>query len=86
MQSRSEYLDRIVVDPAILVGKPIVRGTRISVELVLAHLAENPDVTELFEAFPHLTIDDVKACLAYAEAVLEGEDVYPATVSGAPTS
>jgi uncharacterized protein (DUF433 family) len=86
MQSRSEYLDRIVVDPEILVGKPIVRGTRIPVELVLAHLAENPDVTELFEAFPHLTIEDVKACLAYAEAVIEGEDVYPAPVSGASAS
>jgi uncharacterized protein (DUF433 family) len=86
MQSRSEYLDRIVVDPGVLVGKPIVRGTRISVELVLAHLAENPDVTELLDAFPHLTIEDVKACLAYAEAVIEGEDVYPAPVWGAAAS
>jgi len=61
------YQDRIVTDPAILVGKPTVKGTRIPVELVLSHLAENPDLHDLFEAYPRLTIEDVKACLAYAE-------------------
>jgi uncharacterized protein (DUF433 family) len=60
--------DRIIQDPAIMVGKPVVRGTRIPVERVLAHLAENPDLDDLFAAFPHLTLDDVKACLAYAQA------------------
>ena len=61
------YRERIVTDPAILVGKPAVKGTRIAVETVLAHLAENPDVQELIAAFPRLTIEDVKACLAFAE-------------------
>ena len=69
--------DRIVVDPDVLSGKPVVRGTRIPVELILKHLAQNPDVDELFAAFPHLTIEDVQACLAYAQAVVEGEQVYP---------
>lgn len=69
--------DRIVVDPDILAGKPTVRGTRISVELVLTHLAQNPDVGDLLTAYPHLTLEDVKACLAYAEAVISGEDVFP---------
>ena len=69
--------DRIITDPAILVGKPIVRNTRIPVEMVLRHLAENPDTTELLAAFPRLTLDDVKACLAYAHARVEGEEVYP---------
>ncbi len=77
------YEDRIVVDPEILVGKPVVRGTRISVELVLDHLAENPDVQELFAAYPHLSIEDVKACLAYAKALVGGEDIYPSTASAA---
>ncbi len=54
-----------------------MRGTRIAVELVLRHLAENPDTTELLAAFPRLTIDDVKACLAYAQARVEGEEVSP---------
>jgi uncharacterized protein (DUF433 family) len=54
-----------------------VRGTRIPVETVLRHLAENPDTTELLAALPRLTIDDVKACLAYAQARVEGEEVSP---------
>ncbi len=74
---RPIYHDRITTDPAILVGKPVVRGTRIPVELVLRHLAENPDTAELLAAFPRLTLDDVKACLAYAQARVEGEEVYP---------
>ncbi|TAK28663.1 MAG: DUF433 domain-containing protein [Chloroflexota bacterium] len=71
------YEDRIVVDPAIMVGKPVVRGTRIPVELVLKHLSQNPDLSDLFAAFPRLTLDDVKACLEYAQAVVEGEQVFP---------
>ena len=74
---------RIVINPDILVGKPVVKGTRIPVELVLRHLAQNPDLTELFAAYPHLTLDDVKACLAYAQAMVEGEDIYPEIQGGA---
>ena len=56
-----------------MVGKPVVKGTRIPVALVLGHLADNPDLEDLFGAYPHLTIDDVKACLAYAHALVEGK-------------
>lgn len=63
--------DRIVQDPTIMVGKPVVKGTRIPVELVLQHLAENLDLADLFAAYPELTRDDVKACLAYAGALVE---------------
>jgi uncharacterized protein (DUF433 family) len=59
-------LDRIVVDPKIMLGKPTVRGTRIPVELVLEQLSYNLDTGELFAAYPRLTADDVKACIAYA--------------------
>jgi len=68
-----EYLkgkDRIIQDPAIMVGKPAVRGTRIPVDVVLHHLADDLDLDDLFAAFPDLMIDDVKACLAYASATL----------------
>jgi uncharacterized protein (DUF433 family) len=65
------YRDRIIQDPEILVGKPVVRGTRIPVELVLGHLAANPDLGELFAAYPRLTIEDVQACLAYAEGMVK---------------
>ena len=62
-----EIAERITVDPNVMAGKPVVKSTRIPVELVLEQLAFNPDVAELFAAYPHLTLDDVKACLAYAK-------------------
>jgi uncharacterized protein (DUF433 family) len=65
------YADRIVQDPAILSGKPVVKGTRISVGVVLDYLANNPDFKELFADYPRLTMDDVKACLAFAQALVE---------------
>ena len=65
------YQDRIIEDPNIMVGKPVVKGTRIPVELVLEHLAENPDMEDLFAAFPRLTREDVQACLAYARQLFE---------------
>jgi uncharacterized protein (DUF433 family) len=65
------YGERIVSDPAILVDKPIVKGTRIPVELVLKHLAQSPDLGELLAAYPRLTVDDVRACLAYAGSLVE---------------
>lgn len=61
-----EIADRITVDPDVMVGKPVVKGTRMPVELVLAKLAVNPNLDEPFLDDPELTLDDVKACLAYA--------------------
>ena len=66
-----ELLDstgRIITDPDILVGKPVVRGTRIPVELVLEYLAHTPNFDELFADYPRLTMEDVQACFAYAQA------------------
>ncbi len=66
------YKDRIIQDPEIMVGKPVVKGTRIPVELVLAKLAYSGlDLDELFADYPRLTIDDVKACLEYAMVMVE---------------
>jgi len=61
----SEYLNRISTDPEVMAGKPVVKGTRIPVERVLAHLAET-SMQDLFEAFPELMVEDVRACLAQA--------------------
>jgi uncharacterized protein (DUF433 family) len=69
----TKYLDRIVTDPKILVGKPVVMGTRIPVEVVLARLAENPDIDDLFAAYPRLKRRDVQACFAYARRLVEGK-------------
>ena len=80
MKNAQNYIERIIVDPKILAGKPVIKGTRISVELVLKRLSQDLDMKTIFEAYPHLTEADVKACLAYAEAVIEDEEVYPAEI------
>jgi uncharacterized protein (DUF433 family) len=74
---------RIVVDPRIMAGKPVVRGTRIPVDLVLKRLSQDLDLVALFESYPRLTEDDVKACLAYASTLVQGEDVFPELVGTA---
>ena len=66
-QPTSNYRERVTSDPAVMVGKPVIRGTRIPVERVLGHLAHNPDLDDLFGAYPELTLDDVKVALAYAQ-------------------
>jgi uncharacterized protein (DUF433 family) len=63
------YHDRIVADPDVMVGKPVVKGTRIPVELVIEELAANPNVDELLAAHRDLTREDVQAYLAYANAI-----------------
>ena len=63
MQNKPAYQDRIVVNPAILAGKPVVKGTRIPVDLVLERLEEDTDTTALFEDYPQLRNEDIKACL-----------------------
>jgi uncharacterized protein (DUF433 family) len=69
--SPKTYTERITQDPEIMAGKPVVKGTRIPVARILAHLAQNPDLADLFAAYPELTEEDVKACFAYAHAVIE---------------
>ena len=74
------YADRIVVDPGIMVGKPVVKGTRIPVELVLRRLAIDLNLETLFEDYPRLNLDDVKACIEYAQALVAGEEIFPSPV------
>ena len=76
MKTQQTYQDRIIIDPKIMVGKPVVKGTRIPVEVVLERLAEDLDTKTLLADYPRLTKEDIKACLAYAEAVVEGEEVF----------
>lgn len=70
--------ERIVRDPEIMAGKPVIRGTRIPVTRIIAHLAHNPDLDDLFAAYPRLVIEDVQAALEYALKALE-TDAMPAT-------
>lgn len=70
-EGQQKYKDRITTNPDVMVGKPVVKGTRIPVERVVAHLAHNPDLNDLFAAYPDLTLDDVKACLQFAHHAVE---------------
>ena len=61
----------ITVDPDVMVGKPVIKGTRMPVDLVIAKLAANPDLNEFFLDYPELTLEQVKACLAYANELVQ---------------
>jgi len=61
--------ERIVMDPAICNGRPVVRGTRITLQTVIEFLAAGDSIEEVIEEFPTLTKEDVKACLSYAANV-----------------
>ncbi|HXB69050.1 MAG TPA: DUF433 domain-containing protein [Candidatus Acidoferrales bacterium] len=69
--------DRIVVDSKILTGKPVVRGTRLAVELVVELLAAGWSHAQILASYPHLAEEDIRACLAYASEFLREEKVYP---------
>lgn len=68
--------ERITVDPEIMVGKPVIRGTRMPVEQILRELAGGMTFTEIIEAHPRLTPDDIYAAIAYAADVIGHEDIY----------
>jgi uncharacterized protein (DUF433 family) len=71
-----DWRSRIVADPDIFVGKPVIKGTRISVELVMDLLAGGYTPDQVIDQYDHLTRDDIKACLAYAKEVVQSERVY----------
>ena len=67
---------RIEIDPRVLLGKPVVRGTRIPVEIVVRKLSEGATDAELLDAYPRLEADDIRACLAYAADALAHETYH----------
>ena len=71
-----DWRQRIEVNPQILVGKPVIKGTRISVELVIDLLARGYNAAQIMQQYDHLTAEDIQACLAYASDVLSSEKVY----------
>jgi uncharacterized protein (DUF433 family) len=68
--------ERITVNPKVLVGKPIIKGTRIAVEFVIDLLGRGWTTEQVLHEYDHLTADDIRACLAYASEVLKSERVY----------
>jgi uncharacterized protein (DUF433 family) len=68
------WKDRITVDPNILVGKPIIRGTRISVELLMDRLSDGWSMEQILESYPRVTREDVLAALTFVTEVFREED------------
>ena len=69
------YTERIISDPKIMLGKPVMKGTRMTVELVLKKLSEGMSVDELIQAYPHLTREDILAVLSYSAHVISREEI-----------
>jgi uncharacterized protein (DUF433 family) len=74
------WQDRISVDPKVLVGKPVIKGTRIAVELLMELLANGWTQEQVFKNYPHLTAEDIQAALHYAAEAVKQEHVYPLPV------
>jgi uncharacterized protein (DUF433 family) len=68
-------VDRVEINPDVMLGKPVVRGTRIPVELLLRKLSEGATTTELLDAYPRLTVEDLQAVFAYAAETVAHETV-----------
>ena len=74
MPSYDALLRRITARPDVFGGKPIIRDMRISVELILGLLAQGATPDEILDNYPDLEIEDVRACIAYARAVMAGSE------------
>lgn len=75
--------DRIAIDADVMQGKPVIRGTRITVDLLLRKLSEGATQADLLDAYPHLTPEDIRAALAYAADAVAHEDIVLTSPSGA---
>jgi uncharacterized protein (DUF433 family) len=72
-----KWQERIIVDARILVGKPVIKGTRLAVEFVVDLLAQGWSEAEILQNYPGLSHEDIAACLHYASDVLRSERIYP---------
>ena len=68
---------RIVLDPKILTGKPVIRGTRLAVEFIIGLMADGWTEGDILKNYSGIAHEDIGACLAYARDVLKSEKVYP---------
>lgn len=76
--SEKKLLKRIVIDPKIMLGKPVIKGTRLTVELIVEKFAYGQTAEDLKRDYPFLADDDIKAALLYAAKRLAHEEVYAA--------
>jgi uncharacterized protein (DUF433 family) len=73
---------RIEINPKVMFGKPVIRGTRITVELILRKLAEGATIADLIQAYPHLSTDDIQAAIAYAADTVAHEETVVVELKG----
>lgn len=78
--------DRIAIDAEVMQGKPVIRGTRITVDLLLRKLSEGATEAELLDAYPHLESEDIRAALAYAADAISHEEIVMTAPSDSPRS
>lgn len=78
----ADWKEHITIDPKILVGKPVIKGTRLAVEFVIDLLAQGWSDQEILRNYPGITREDIQACLAYASETLKIEKVYIFPFSG----
>lgn len=76
-EQMEEFEKRIEINSKILLGKPIIHGTRIPVELVIKLVAQGWKEKEIIKEYPSISKEDIQAALLYAEKVIEGEEIYP---------
>ena len=74
-------MKRIVVNPKVMVGKPVIKGTRITVEAIVRRTAQGMTFDEILEDYPYITKEDIKAALMYAGSLVAGEEIFPIIVS-----
>jgi uncharacterized protein (DUF433 family) len=78
MSTQAVMNDRISADPSIMMGKPCIKGTRITVELILRKLGTGHSFADLLDSYPHITEDDLRAALAFAADYMQHETVLAA--------
>jgi len=76
----TNFLERIIIDPEIMAGKPVIRGTRIPVDLLIKLVAQGLSLEEIIKDYPHITKEDIQAALLYGSEVVANEDVFPLEV------
>lgn len=78
-----QFLARITYNPAVMVGKPVIRGTRIPVDLIVRLVAQGIPQADILADYPRLQAEDIQAALLYAAAVLSDETIFPLTLEPA---
>ena len=76
-----KWQDHITVDPDILVGKPVIKGTRLAVDFIIDLLAQGWPEAEILRNYPGLQLEDIRACLLYASEMMRAEKIFPLSVA-----